>query len=457
MGLVSFAKDVVDAGIQGLSGAAQSAAWKEYFQSGDLSQGVLMKRAEKIIVDGGKNTKADDNLISAGSGIDVQPGQCMIIVENGAIVEFCAEPGRYTYDTSSAPSLYAGQNQGLKAFGKEILNQWSAGGQRNSTQRVYFINLGEIIAEPIKWGCGNIAFHNVTMVGQSPIELDMTLKGNGMVTVKISDPMKFFTEIGAQKIGQDGAATIRLSDEGIAENLKSGILDKISTAISKLGTEDRISYTAIGSKSDVIAGYINDMLSNEWAGKRGFEISSFTVNGSFIPTDEDMKSLKDLQNAFNMGNNLNAANYDVQKTMARGVEAAGENGGAQGLFGLGMGMNMMGGANMGNMANQNPVVAAAAAPAANTWKCSCGTDNTGKFCVNCGTQQGGTASVATWKCSCGTENAATAKFCTNCGTKKPAVKKIVCDKCGYTPAEGQTPKFCPECGDIFNDADIVEE
>ncbi|MDD6807650.1 MAG: SPFH domain-containing protein [Oscillospiraceae bacterium] len=457
MGLISFAKDVVGAGLQGVSGAVQSAAWKEYFQSGDLSNGVLMKRAEKILVDGGKNTKADDNLISSGSGIDVAPGQCMIIVENGAIVEFCAEPGRYTYDSSSAPSLFSGENKGLKAVGKEILNQWSAGGQRNSTQRVYFINLGEIIAEPIKWGCGNIAFHNVTMVGPSPIELDMTLKGNGLVTIKISDPMKFFTEIGAQRIGQDGEATIRLSDEGIAENLKSGILDKISSAISKLGTEERISYTAIGSKADIVASYINDMLSNEWAGKRGFEISSFTVNGSFVPTEEDMKSLKDLQNAFNMGNNLNAANYDVQKTMARGVEAAGENGGANGLFGLGMGMNMMGGANMGNMANQNPVVVAAAVSHAQSWKCTCGTDNTGKFCVNCGAKQGGAPASITWTCSCGSQNGADAKFCTNCGTKKPVVKKFVCDKCGFTPAEGQTPKFCPECGDIFNDADIVED
>lgn len=457
MGLILLGADAISGGFKAVSGAAASAMWKEYFQSGDMSDGILMKRAEKILVDGGKNKRADDNLISSGSGIDIQPGQCMIIVENGQIVEFCAEPGRYTYDTSSSPSLFSGENKGLKALGKEILSQWSAGGQRFQTQRVYFINMGEIIAQPIKWGCGNIAFHNVTTVGASPIELDMTLKGNGLVTIKIADPMKFFTEIGAQKIGGDNDAVIKVTDEGIAENLKSGIIDKISVAISKLGVEERISYTAIGAKSDVISNYINDLLSNEWIGKRGFAIASFTVNGSFVPTEEDMKSLKELQNAFNMGNNLNAANYDVQKTMARGVEAAGQNGGAQGLFGVGMGMNMMGGAAMGNMANQNPVQAAPAAQAAvpaNTWKCSCGQDNTGKFCVNCGAPEGG--APAGWTCACGAANGAAAKFCAQCGEKKPVVKKLVCDKCGFTPSAGEKPRFCPECGDLFNDADMVE-
>ena len=218
MGLISLAADVLGGGWNALKGSVQSSLWKEYFESGDMSDGILMKRAEKIIVSGGKNTKADDNLISSGSGIDVQEGQCMILVENGKIVEFCAVPGRYTYDASSAPSLFSGENKGLKALGKEILNQWSAGGQRNSTQRVYFINLGEIISAPIKWGCGDIAFHHTTQMlnGAPPIELDITLRGNGQVTIRISDPIKFFQKIGAQATGADSASVIRVTDEGIA-------------------------------------------------------------------------------------------------------------------------------------------------------------------------------------------------------------------------------------------------
>lgn len=424
MGLIKYVTDVVGAGLQAVGNTAESATWKEYFESGDMSNGVLMKRGQKILVSGGKNDVADDNQISSGSGIDVQEGQCMIIVDNGRIVDFCAEAGRYTFDSSSAPSLFSGENHGLKALGKEILGQWSAGGQRFSTQRVYFINMGEIISEPIKWGCGDIAFHHTTQMlnGAPPIELDITLKGNGQVTIKIVDPVKFFVTIGAQETGKDSDSEIRITDMGIMSNLKSGIIDKVAEAISTLGYEQPMPYTALRSKSSEIAKYLNVLLSKEWAGERGFEISSFTVNGSFIPSEEDKDAIQELQKTFNMGANMNAANYDIQKTMARGIEAAGEHGGANGLFGVGMGMNMVGGTNLGNMTAQ-PVpqptpqpapqpVQQTAAPT-NAWVCSCGAQNTGKFCSECGTKK----PSPEWRCACGTINEG--NFCSECGTRKP--------------------------------------
>lgn len=415
MGLISLAADVLGGGWNALKGSVQSSLWKEYFESGDMSDGILMKRAEKIIVSGGKNTKADDNLISSGSGIDVQEGQCMILVENGKIVEFCAVPGRYTYDASSAPSLFSGENKGLKALGKEILNQWSAGGQRNSTQRVYFINLGEIISAPIKWGCGDIAFHHTTQMlnGAPPIELDITLRGNGQVTIRISDPIKFFQKIGAQATGADSASVIRVTDEGIASNLKSGIIDKVGEAISTLGQNQPTPYTAIRAKSTEITKYMNEFLSNEWTGERGFEICSFTVNGSFTPTEEDKDAIQEMQRSFTMSANMNAANYDIQKTMARGFEAAGQNGGSNAVFGMGMGMNMMGGTGLGNMTAQPLTQTAPVSPAANGWNCGCGAVNTGNFCQNCGSPR---PVPNQWTCSCGTVN--TGNFCQNCGSRR---------------------------------------
>lgn len=415
MGLISLAADVLGGGWNALKGSVQSSLWKEYFESGDMSDGILMKRAEKIIVSGGKNTKADDNLISSGSGIDVQEGQCMILVENGKIVEFCAVPGRYTYDASSAPSLFSGENKGLKALGKEILNQWSAGGQRNSTQRVYFINLGEIISAPIKWGCGDIAFHHTTQMlnGAPPIELDVTLRGNGQVTIRISDPIKFFQKIGAQATGADSASVIRVTDEGIASNLKSGIIDKVGEAISTLGQNQPTPYTAIRAKSTEITKYMNEFLSNEWTGERGFEICSFTVNGSFTPTEEDKDAIQEMQRSFTMSANMNAANYDIQKTMARGFEAAGQNGGSNAVFGMGMGMNMMGGTGLGNMTAQPLTQTAPVSPAANGWNCGCGAVNTGNFCQNCGSPR---PVPNQWTCSCGTVN--TGNFCQNCGSRR---------------------------------------
>ena len=144
MGLIKFVGDVVGGLGGAISTTANSMVWKEYFVSGDMSDGVLMTRGQKVITDKGRNTKADNNLISSGSGIDVQENQCAIIVDNGKIVEFCNESGKFIYDASTTPSLFCGNNKGLGALGKEILSQWAAGGQRFSTQRIYFINMGDI-------------------------------------------------------------------------------------------------------------------------------------------------------------------------------------------------------------------------------------------------------------------------------------------------------------------------
>ncbi len=430
MGLLKLAaetvSDVLGGGLQAASGATQSAMWKEYFQSGDMSKGVLMKRGEKIVVNGGRNTKADDNLISAGSGIDIQEGQAMILVENGKIVEFCSEAGRYTYIESEAPSFIPGEGQkftdALKEYAKDILKQWEAGGQRFSSQRVFFINMCELLAAPVKWGCGDIAFHHTSQMAGGNIELDISIKGNGQLTMKIGDPVKFYENIGAQYAGTDGEVEVNLNDEGILSNIKSGILDKIGAAISTLGATQPIPYTSIGAHASEVADLINKDLSEEWAGIRGFEVVTFTVNGAFVPTDEDKAQIQEMQKAFNMGANTNAANYDVQKTMAEGVKAAGENGGASGMMGIGLGMGAIGNAGLGQMTNQNPQAPAApsapaaAAPDASAWTCECGATNKGNFCSNCGKAKP-EAPAGGFCSNCGNKLNPGAKFCPNCGTQ----------------------------------------
>lgn len=493
MGLIQIAKDIgqnisntalgigstaLGSGGSAFTNTVYSTMFKEYLVSGDMSNGILMKRAEKIVPTGSQNRKSDDNLISSGSAIDVQPNQCMIIVENGKIVEYCAVPGRYSYDASTQPTLIGGNQSwmdNLKAVGKEVLTQWQAGGQRFSTQRVYFINMCELLDAPIKWGLGDIAFHHTTVMknGAPPIELDITLKGNGQVTMRVADPIKFFNNIGAQMIGGDNDGLITITDDvagtrddGIISNLKSGVRDKIAEALSILGFENAIPYTAIRAYSSKVSGYINNLLSNEWAGLRGFEVCSFTINGAFMPTEEDKQKIQDMQTSFTMGANLNAANYDVQKTMARGFEQAGANGGVSGLVGMGMSMGQFG--NIGQMQNVqpypqqsygqqsygNPAPIPVATPINNegAWKCECGAENTGNFCFNCGGKKPVSTVDDTWTCSCGKEN--TGNFCSNCGNRKPVSNRLVCDKCGWNSEGASDMRFCPNCGDPVTPADF---
>lgn len=437
MGFKEVAKETLGSGLDSLKNAIQSGLWKEYFESGDMSEGILMKRG--ILIKGEKNANkhTDENLISSGSGVDIQSGQCAVIVDNGQVVDFCAKPGRYTYDKSSAPSVISGENNSLVPLGKEILRQWSTGGSRFSTQRIYFINLGELIYTPIKWGCSDIAFHHVNKMsnGMPPIELDMTLRGNGQVTIKIVDPVKFFTEIGAQKTGVDSASIVKIDDEGIMSNLKSGIIDKIAEAISIIGMEQQIPYTGIRAKSTEISKTLNKLLSNEWTGTRGFAIASFSVNGSFIPLDDDLDMLKDIQSKYTMAANVNVANYDIQKTMAEGVKEAGKNGGASGLFGLGMGLGMIGNQGIGTVGAGQPVQQTPQSPTF-----------AGAAIVTPNQQ----SQSNEWTCTCGTKNAS--NFCQNCGQKRPD-GKIVCDKCGWVFPGGTIPKFCPNCGDPITQDD----
>jgi membrane protease subunit (stomatin/prohibitin family) len=463
MGLIKFVGDVLGAGWSATKGAVQSATWKEYFESGDMSNGVLMKRAQKILVERGRNRKADTNLISSGSGIDVQEGQCMIIVENGRVVEFCAEAGRYTYDASIEPSLLSGQNKGLKALGREIMAQWSAGGQRFSTQRVYFINMGEIIQCPIKWGCGDIAFHHTQRYATGVLELDITLKGNGLATIHITDPERFFKRIGAQHTGADNDGVVTINDEGIMTNLRASIVDQIAGAIATLGTEQEVSYTAIRAKSNDIKDIVNNNISEEWAGTRGFELASLSINGSFRPTEDDLRNMKEMERNLTMTQNANMMNYDVQKTIAGGFKAAGENGSFGNAAHSAILMSGMGGMQFGQMQYQQNPQQQQPRPTPppmdtynNGWTCACGTQNDAMFCKNCGSKKPVDNPVYQWQCSCGSKNQPDARFCVYCGTKREVVKKIVCDKCGWKPTDQSPVRFCPVCGDIIDSSDYQE-
>ena len=98
---------LIKAGIGALGGTLAD-QWKEYFYCDAMEKDVLVTRGHKSVSGRSSNTKGFDNIISNGSGIAVADGQCMMIVEDGKIVEVCAEPGRYTYDKSTEPSIFAG-------------------------------------------------------------------------------------------------------------------------------------------------------------------------------------------------------------------------------------------------------------------------------------------------------------------------------------------------------------
>ena len=457
--------------ITGAVGGVLADQWKEFFYCDALDNDTLMVKGKKRTSARSSNTRGNDNIISNGSGIAVADGQCMIIVEQGNIVEFCAEPGEFTWDSSTEPSLFTG-NLGetlLETF-KLIGKRFTYGGDTGKDQRVYYFNTKEILDN--KFGTAQpISFRVVD--SRINFDVDVSLRCFGTYSFRLTDPLKFYTNV-------CGNVTTEYSRETILPTMKTEFVSALGPALARL-SELELRPNQIPAHTTELETYLNAELAAEW-GARGIGDVKVAINPPTL-TEEDQQMLKDAQKTAMYrdpamaGATLVGAQAEAMKT------AAGNAGGAAVGF---MGMNMA--AQNGGMnaqafyqmaAQQQPAQAAPAAPAKDGWKCACGTVATGKFCPECGAKKPEEKKADTWQCtgghlasgkfcpecgakrpdegwtcSCGKVNKG--KFCSECGAKKPAgVPQYKCDKCGWEPEDPtKAPKFCPECGDPFDDGDI---
>ena len=434
----------------GTIGGILADQWKEYFYCEALSENVLAAKGQKHQNPRSSNTKGNDNIISNGSVIAVADGQCMLIVEQGKVVEVCAEPGAFTYDTSTEPSIFAGKlgDSILETF-KKIGKRFTFGGDTGNDQRVYYFNTKEIIGN--KYGTASpVPFRVVDRnIG---LDMDIGIKCFGEYSYRIANPLLFYQSIA-------GNFTDTYTRDRLDSQLKTELLTALQPAFTKIG-DMGIRYSSLPGHTTEMAAALNDVLSSQWRDLRGIEIVSFGVS-SVKANEEDEKMIKELQrNAALRDANMRQAHLAGAAASAMQTAAGNEGAGAAMAF---MGMNMAGMTGMGaanaygggqQAAPQQPVQTVAAT--ANTWVCpACGTQATGNFCPECGAKK--PEPVTGWKCpTCGAINKG--KFCAECGTRKPVgERQYKCDKCGWEPADpANPPKFCPECGDPFGDEDIVK-
>ena len=429
----------------GALGGTLADQWKEFFYCDALPNDVLMKKGEKRTGSRSSNTKGSDNIITNGSGIAVADGQCMIIVEKGKIVEVCAEPGEFTYDTSTEPSVFTGNlGQSLLDTFKTIGRRFTYGGDTGKDQRVYYFNTKEIIGN--KFGTPSPIMFEVTnkRIGMTRT---VQVRCNGVYSYVISDPLVFYTRL-------CGNVKDEFTRDMIDSQLNTEFIDALQPALGSL-SEQELRPAQIPAKANELKQAMNNALKQEWIDNRGISVEKIALNPITL-TDEDMKKINEIEDAANIGSNPFTMAGRMTNATADAMQAAAENqAGAMSGF-VGMGMVGMG-QNTGFSAAQNMYNAGAAQGsrndrAADSWKCSCGADATGKFCSECGAAR---PEAKGWKCSCGEVNQG--KFCRNCGEKKPAGEPLYrCDKCGWQPEDpNNPPKFCPECGDAFNENDKI--
>ena len=441
---------LIRAGVGALGGTLAD-QWKEFFYCDSLPNDVLMRRGEKRVSGRSSNTKGNDNIISNGSGIAVADGQCMIIVEQGKVVEVCAEPGEFTYNNSTEPSIFAGNlGDSIKETFKTIGKRFTYGGDTGKEQRVYYFNTKEIIGN--KFGTPTPLMFEIVnkRIG---ISRTVSVRCNGVYTYVISNPLLFYTRL-------CGNVEKEYTRDQIDEQLKSEFIDALQPAFAVLA-EQELRPAQIPGKANELKAAMNETLKQEWIDNRGICVAKIALNPITL-TDEDMNMIKTLEDAANVGSNAFMMSGRMANATADAMQtAAGNSAGAMTGF-MGMGMVGMGGQggfgaaqNMYNLgtqqqAAQQPAPTAPAAPAADAWVCSCGATATGKFCPECGAKK---PEAEGWTCTCGTVNKG--KFCSECGAKRPAGAPVYrCDKCGWQPDDpAHPPKFCPECGDPFDDND----
>ena len=422
----------------GAMGSTLADQWKEYFCCDSLDGDVLVARGEKRINGRSSNTKGNDNVITDGSNIAVADGQCMMIVENGKILDVCAEPGAYTYQTGSSPSVFCGKlKDGLKGIAKEAWERFEFGGGAGRDQRIYYFNTKEIPGN--KYGTPNpVPFRVIDRnIG---LDVDIAIRCNGEYSYRIVNPMLFYKNV----CGNISAVYTRGQIDSM---LKSELLTALQPAFARI-SEMGIRYSALPGHTVEIADALNEILSKKWLEMRGIQVFSFGVN-SVTASKEDEDMIKQMQKAavlrdpnmaaanlvgaqadamrmaasntggamtgfMGMGMAQQAGGANVQNLYAMGGQGQNQAyGGQQAQAGYGQGQNQAYGTQQGQQAIGAPNQPGQPSTAGAVWTCGCGAQNSGKFCSECGKPR----PAREWTCACGAVNKG--NFCSECGAKRP--------------------------------------
>ena len=260
----------------GAAGGVLADQWKEYFYCEAIPPDVLAVKGKKKVTGRSSNTKGDDNIITNGSLIAIADGQCMLIVEQGKVVDVCAEPGEYTYDMSTEPSIFSGDlGESVKNVFQNIGKRFTFGGEAPKDQRVYYFNTKELTGN--KYGTPSpVPFRVVDQ--RAGIDIDIGIRCFGEYSIRLKNPLLFYTNV-CGNVSED------YKTENIAGQMKTELLTALQPAFAKI-SEMGIRYSALPGHTLELADALNEQLSSKWRDLRGMEIVSFGVS-SVKANEED--------------------------------------------------------------------------------------------------------------------------------------------------------------------------
>lgn len=403
MGLIRAAK--------GAAGGVFGDQWKEYFYCESMSSDTLVSKSRKKTSRRSSNRHGSENIISNGSVIAVNDGQCMIIVEQGKVVDVCAEPGEYVYDSFTEPSLFCSDlEDGIVQVFDQIGKRFGFGGETPEDQRVYFINTKELTGN--KYGTpGPVPFRVID--ANLGLDIDISVRCFGEYSYRIANPILFYTNV-------CGNVESEFTREELDGQLRSELMTALQPAFARISAMG-IRYSELPGHTMELSDALNQILSEKWEKLRGIRIVSLGVS-SIKASEEDEAMLKELQkNAVFRNPAMAAAHMVGAQASAMQAAASNQNAGpAMAFAGMNMASNA-GGVNPSElfaMARNDPSQRSAQQEVQSpvqqdSWVCSCGNVNKGKFCSECGNPR----PSGPWVCSCGTVNKG--KFCSECGRPRP--------------------------------------
>lgn len=364
-----------------------SDTWKDYFVCDSLDNDTLMTRGVK------KGGSKSDEVITNGSGIVVQDGQCALIVDEGQILEVAAEPGSYTFDTTKSPSVFDGGFAGIRNSFAEMVERFTFNGETAKNQRVYYVNTKEIH--------GNL-FGTTTPIPfrivDPSIGLDLTssIRCNGEYTFRIVNPLLFYKNVASN-------VSNRYDRDELSSTMKAELLTALQPALAKISAMG-VRYSEVPAHTFDLVDSINETLERKWGELRGMQVVSLNLN-SLALSKEDESYIKELQlAAVNRNQDMREATLAAARAQSLKDAAKNPNGAANAFFGINMAENAGGG---------YAAAAASNRPAnTNSWTCSCGETSTGNFCPKCGQPK----PVSSYCPQCGKPTSG-GNFCPHCGSK----------------------------------------
>lgn len=374
--------------------------FKEFITCPEVSGDVLIQRGKVNHGDG--NKKPSEGVITNGSLIVVPVGMAMMVIDNGRITEFSAEPGEFTYDSGSEPSVFTGGFfQGLKDTIKVIGNRITFGGQEAHDQRVYYINTKVITGN--KFGSPQPKKIEDVKYGM----IDVTF--NGEYAFKVVDPALLVNEI----VGTNTNDTVTYN-EVVGSQLKVKFIEQVTKAITVVMRKHNVSFGDMGMYGSDISDEMNKCLNDSWRAKYGLEITDVAM-GDINLTEESAKMVQTLSMSEKLGtNSAMMSGYAVSGQMeAMKTAASNENGAMMGFMGMNMAQNGMSNTvagavsqnvmnnvqqNISSGANEQGIVSGSQPDAGTIFNNEEQKPTGAKFCTNCGAPVGG-------------------NFCGQCGTK----------------------------------------